>query len=108
MKDGSTTIPTSEYTVGYSNNKNVGIATVIITDKAGGNYTVSGTTTFVIVLRGDANGDNKVNVADIVAIVNHKKGIAVEGFDANAADVNGDSSADEKDIELIQKIILGE
>ena len=108
VKDGSTTIPTSEYTVGYSNNKNVGIATVIITDKAGGNYTVSGTTTFVIVLRGDANGDNKVNVADIVAIVNHKKGIAVEGFDANAADVNGDSSADEKDIELIQKIILGE
>ena len=108
VKDGSTTIPASEYTVGYSNNKNVGTATVTITDKAGGNYTVSGTTTFVIVLRGDANGDNKVNVADIVAIVNHKKGIAVEGFDANAADVNGDSSADEKDIELIQKIILGE
>lgn len=60
------------------------------------------------IIDGDANGDTKVNAADIVAIVNHKKGIAVEGFDANAADVNGDSSADEKDIELIQKIILGE
>ena len=48
MKDGSTTIPASEYTVGYSNNTNVGTATVTITDKAGGNYTVSGTTTFAI------------------------------------------------------------
>lgn len=46
--DGTTTIPASEYTVGYSNNKNVGTATVTITSNAGGNYTVSGSTTFTI------------------------------------------------------------
>lgn len=60
------------------------------------------------ILDGDANGDEKVDVADIVAIINHKKGVAVTGFDLSAADVNNDGKADEKDIELIQKIILGE
>ena len=48
LKDGETTIPAKEYTVNYSNNTNVGTATVTITDKEGGNYTVSGTKTFDI------------------------------------------------------------
>ncbi len=48
VKDGSTTIPSSEYTVSYSNNTNAGTATVTISDKANGNYTVSGSTTFTI------------------------------------------------------------
>ena len=49
VKDGSTTIPDTEYTVSYSDNTNVGTATVTITDNTGGNYTVSGSTTFAIV-----------------------------------------------------------
>ena len=48
VKDGSTTIASSEYTVSYSNNVNAGTATVTISDKSGGNYTVSGSTTFTI------------------------------------------------------------
>ena len=48
VKDGETTIPSGEYMVSYSNNTNVGTATVTITDKDGGNYTVSGSTTFTI------------------------------------------------------------
>ena len=48
VKDGTTTIPTSEYTVNYSNNINVGNATVTISDKDGGNYIVSGSTQFTI------------------------------------------------------------
>ena len=48
VKDGSTVIPAAEYTVGYSNNKNAGTATVTITDKANGNYTVSGSKNFTI------------------------------------------------------------
>lgn len=42
------TVPGSEYTVSYSNNKNVGTATVTVTDKEGGNFTVSGSKTFTI------------------------------------------------------------
>ncbi len=48
VKDGDTEISASEYTVSYQNNINAGTATVIITDKDGGNYTVSGSTTFEI------------------------------------------------------------
>ena len=48
VKDGSTVIPTSEYTVSYSNNTNAGTANLTITDKANGNYAVSGETTFTI------------------------------------------------------------
>lgn len=48
VKDGSEVIPASEYSVSYASNVNAGEATVTITDKEGGNYTVSGQTTFVI------------------------------------------------------------
>lgn len=49
VKDGETTIDANEYTVSYSNNINVGnSATVTITDKAGGDYIVYGSTTFTI------------------------------------------------------------
>ena len=49
IMDGGAVIPATEYTVSYSNNINVGTATVTITDVAGGNYTVSGSTTFAII-----------------------------------------------------------
>ncbi len=48
IKDGSVAIPASEYTASYSDNKNVGDATVTITNNEGGNYTVSGSMTFEI------------------------------------------------------------
>ena len=60
------------------------------------------------ILLGDANGDEYVDVADIVAIVSHQKGQDVEGFNLPAADVNYDGKADGKDIELISKIIMKE
>ena len=48
VKDGTTVIPASEYTVAYTDNTNVGTATVTVSDRAGGNYVVSGTATFTI------------------------------------------------------------
>ena len=48
LKDGNAVIPASEYTVSYQNNTNAGTAILIITDNAGGNYDVSGQTTFTI------------------------------------------------------------
>ena len=49
LKEGQNTIPASEYEVAYSNNTNLGTATITISDVAGGNYTVSGSKTFEIV-----------------------------------------------------------
>ncbi len=48
VKDGDKEIPFTEYSVSYENNTDAGTATVTITDVAGGNYDVSGSTTFTI------------------------------------------------------------
>ena len=48
VKDGETEISSSEYTVSYTDNKNIGTATVIISDNDSGNYRVSGTANFSI------------------------------------------------------------
>lgn len=42
------TIPSSDYTVSYTNNINAGTATVTLTDKEGGNFIISGSKTFTI------------------------------------------------------------
>ena len=46
--DLGNTIDSKEYTVSYKDNTNAGTATITITDKDGGNYIVSGSTTFTI------------------------------------------------------------
>ena len=48
VKDGDTVISPEEYDVSYKGNVNAGTATVTVRSKAGGNYTVSGSTTFEI------------------------------------------------------------
>ncbi len=48
VKDGDTVISPEEYDVSYRDNVNAGTATVTVRSKAGGNYTVSGSTTFEI------------------------------------------------------------
>ena len=48
LKDGERGIPEGEYTVAYSNNINAGDGSLTIQDAAGGNYVVSGSTTFPI------------------------------------------------------------
>jgi len=48
VKDGTDVIPASEYSVSYASNVNAGEATVAVSDNEGGNYTVSGSASFVI------------------------------------------------------------
>lgn len=48
VTDGNTEIPAGEYTIGYSDNKDAGNATVTITDNAGGDYIVYGSKSFTI------------------------------------------------------------
>ena len=59
------------------------------------------------VLLGDANNDGRVNVADIVAINNYRKGAAPAGFNAKAADLNNDSKVDDTDISILVCMIMG-
>ena len=57
--------------------------------------------------RGDVNGDETTNVADIVGIVNAICGRHSATFDKRAADANGDGTVDATDIVIIVNKIMG-
>ena len=58
-------------------------------------------------IMGDANDNKKVDAADIVAVVNHIKGIPLDNFNNLAADMNYDGKVNYADIEKIKNIIMG-
>lgn len=62
--------------------------------------------TYEDLMIGDANGDGKVNVADITTIINYGKGIVTDDFSFNAADANGDKTIDSRDIDYIVDYLL--
>ena len=55
---------------------------------------------------GDVNGDKKVNVADIVEIVNYLRGTPSDNFNATEADVSGNGKVDDTDIKIINEVII--
>ena len=57
-------------------------------------------------LKGDANGDGVVNVADIVCAVAYRNGTTLPGFNLAAADIDGDGEIGDGDIESIKEIIM--
>ena len=60
------------------------------------------------IIKGDANGDGKVDFMDILAINKHRLGkVQLEGIYLEAADVNGDNKVDFMDILQINKYRLG-
>ena len=58
-------------------------------------------------IRGDANNDKKVDVRDMVAVVNYIQTNPSETFNFKAADMNSDGAVNMADVELIVNIILG-
>lgn len=58
------------------------------------------------IISGDANGDNTVNAADIVEVVNAIMGNPSTGFDESAADVNSDGVVNAADIVAMVNIIM--
>jgi hypothetical protein len=60
----------------------------------------------IVATPGDANGDDVVDVADVVAIVNYILNKPGENFNEQAADVNNDSVIDVADVVAVVNIIL--
>ena len=58
-----------------------------------------------IPLKGDVNGDGKINVSDVTALINMIMGITT--MDAAVADVNGDGKVNVSDVSSLINIILG-
>jgi hypothetical protein len=59
------------------------------------------------VKKGDVNGDGKVDVEDVVAIVNKILGDPPANFNERAGDINGDGKIDVDDVVGVVNIILG-
>lgn len=55
---------------------------------------------------GDVNGDGKVNVADIVELLNHLKGYPTKSYNASEADANNDGKVDFMDVSSIADIVV--
>lgn len=70
LMDGDTVIPSSEYEVSYSDNTEVGTATITITDVTGGNYDINCKAEFDIVKADPVI--NELPVADPISYDPHK------------------------------------
>ncbi|MBR1546202.1 MAG: dockerin type I repeat-containing protein [Prevotella sp.] len=56
---------------------------------------------------GDVNGDGKINVADIVELVNYLNGKPTNALNLAEADVNNDGIVNLADVDAIANIIMG-
>ena len=59
------------------------------------------------VLKGDANGDGKVDIVDVTSTISYILGQNPATFNKEAADVNGDNKVDIVDVTTLIDIILG-
>ena len=88
LMDGDTVIPSSEYEVSYSDNTEVGTATVTIKDASGGNYEVNCKAEFNIV-KIDTVIINELPVADAVSYDPNKTLGAINISGGNVLDPSG-------------------
>ncbi len=57
-------------------------------------------------MKGDANGDGRVTIADVAAMVAHLLGHSPAGFNLTQADVDGDGTVNTADVMLAADIII--
>ena len=105
------------FSFGFSNSKvidnafAVTITDIVLSDGNGINISSSDSMAASIdghlSMPGDANGDRKVDVADIASVVNHIYGEQTDCFDELNADVNGNGVINVSDISGIISIISG-
>ena len=98
-----------DYTVTYKNNSGLGTGIVIITGV--GAYKDTAEKEFLIAeeppaVKGDATGDGKVNIADVIRIQQKLAGWKVK-IDEKASDVTGDGKVNIADVIRIQQKLAG-
>jgi hypothetical protein len=93
---------------GYLTGVSAGTATVTATAADDTGITVSCTVTVEDCLIGDVNNDTKINITDLMLVLNHvsgKKTLTGTAFDA--ADVTGDGNVDLKDLMKLLNYVSG-
>lgn len=76
--------------------------TVSYTYDALGNRLSKKVTGSLVAISGDLNDDGKVDVADVVKLIN----MVLSGSTDSAADINGDGKVDEKDVVKLSDMVL--
>lgn len=76
--------------------------TVSYTYDALGNRLSKKVTGSLVVISGDLNDDGKVDVTDVVKLIN----MVLSGSTDSAADINGDGTVDEKDVVKLSEMVL--
>jgi hypothetical protein len=103
MKPINGEVPEGTYSV---NIKNIKLGTGGMTDKYAGTDTNCSFTVKKRGMVGDANMDEKVNIQDVVAVINIMAG-KTGNYDLNAADANGDGKINIVDVTAIINIMAG-
>ena len=70
------------------------------------NISIEGIMTAPEVIRGDVNGDGKIDMSDVTYLVQYILGNPAEDFNADAADVNGDDKIGMPDVMFLVQYIL--
>jgi len=104
--------PLPKFSTTATSNSGPGVYDIIVKGADAQNYEISYVAGKLTIegpdfIPGDANGDGKVNVADIVEIVNKILGNPSGKLIEEAADVNDDGKINVTDIVLVVNIILG-
>ena len=75
---------------------------------ATGMTATTGGRTYTLVVTGDANGDGKVTITDVVALQSHVVGKqTLEGAYAKAGDLNGDGKITITDVVKAARVVVG-
>ncbi len=64
------------------------------------------TKTYTVIIKGDTNGDGKIDLVDLLRVRKHLLGSKLENEYYQAADINGDGKIDLIDLLLVQKHLL--
>jgi hypothetical protein len=70
------------------------------------NITIEGIMTAPEIIKGDVNGDGKIDMSDVTDLVQYILGNPAENFNADAADVNGDGEIGMPDVMFLVQYTL--
>ncbi len=100
---GGTAAGTTSWTAAIALQNGTNVITITATDQPGNSASASITVTYSPALKGDLNGDGRVDVLDLQILTDAILGVSPSGN----ADLNGDGKVDVLDLQILADIIMG-
>lgn len=104
--DGDATTGESKLVINLYNLSFNGSSGITLKDYGFCNITIEGVMTAPEIIKGDVNGDGKVDMSDVTDLVQYILGNPAENFNADAADVNGDKEIGMPDVMFLVQYVL--